>query len=142
MNEVDEDATLTQLALAWVNMAMVNNKIIIIINNNSKITFQGKEKLKDAFYIFQEMMDKYGSSVLLLVGQSSVLIMQEKFDEAEKLLLVSYTFWLLTVLYCLQSAQEKDPNSAEVLANLIVVSEFLGKGDEVRWFYCILYFIL
>ncbi|KHJ85875.1 DNA/RNA non-specific endonuclease, partial [Oesophagostomum dentatum] len=64
MNEVDEDATLTQLSLAWVNMAM------------------GKDKLKDAYYIFQEMMDKYGQSPQLLVAQSAVLILQGKYKDA------------------------------------------------------------
>ncbi|CAI4222360.1 unnamed protein product [Auanema sp. JU1783] len=98
MTEVDEDATITQLSLAWVNMAV------------------GKDKLKEAFYIFQEMMDKYGQTVLLLVNQASVLIMQEKYEEAEKLL---------------QEAQTRDPNNSEALINLIVVSQQLGKGDEV-----------
>ena len=61
-------------------------------------------------------MDKYGQTVLLLVGQASVLILQQKYDEAEKLL---------------QEAQQRDSNNAEALINLIIVSEQLGKGEEV-----------
>lgn len=50
--------------------------------------WQGREKLKDAYYIFQEQIDRHGATPLLLVGQSTALILQEKFEEAESLLQV------------------------------------------------------
>ncbi|VDO78468.1 unnamed protein product, partial [Onchocerca flexuosa] len=98
MQEIDEDATITQLAFAWVNMAL------------------GKDKLKDVFYAYQEMIDKYGATPLLLVAQSSSLIQQQKYQEAEKLLL---------------EALQRDANNAEAIINLIVVSQYLGKAPEV-----------
>uniref|UniRef100_A0A0R3RUW8 Coatomer subunit epsilon n=1 Tax=Elaeophora elaphi TaxID=1147741 RepID=A0A0R3RUW8_9BILA len=98
MQEADEDATITQLALAWVNIAL------------------GKDKLKDVFYAYQEMIDKYGATPLLLVAQSSSLIQQQKYQEAEKLLL---------------EALQRDANNAEAVINLIVVSQHLGKATEV-----------
>lgn len=98
MNEIDEDATLTQLTLAWVNIAV------------------GKDKLKDAYYIFQEMMDKYGQSPSLLVSQSAVLVLQGKYKEAEGLL---------------HDAQLRDVNNCDTLANLVAVGQFLGKDYEV-----------
>ncbi|GMT32607.1 hypothetical protein PFISCL1PPCAC_23904 [Pristionchus fissidentatus] len=95
--EIDEDSTQTQLATAWVNLAL------------------GREKLKDAYYIFQEQIDRHGATPLLLVGQSTSLILQEKFEEAESLL---------------QDAQARDPNNADAMINMITVTAQLGQPAE------------
>ena len=47
---------------------------------------KGGDKIQDAYYIFQEMADKYGSSVLLLNGQAVCYLQMAKYEDAESIL--------------------------------------------------------
>jgi len=98
MVEKDEDATITQLAMAWTNLSL------------------GGDKIQEAYYIYQEMIDKLGSTATLLNGQAVTFLAQGKYAEAEA---------------ALNEAMEKDPNNPETLVNMIVLSQHQGKAPEV-----------
>ena len=94
----DEYCTLSQLALAWIYL------------------FTGGEKLQDAYFIFQELREKFGSTPLLLNGQASCLIAQGKYLEAESLI---------------QETIDKDPNYTEAIINQMMLAQLAGKPVEL-----------
>jgi len=97
MTETDDDHTLTQLATAWCHLAT------------------GDEKLKDAFYLYQELIEKNGPTAMLLAGQSACQLGLGQLDEAES---------------CLIEAQEKDINNCHVLLNLAVLNAVQGNKEK------------
>jgi coatomer protein complex subunit epsilon len=102
MQQIDEDATATQLATAWVDLSL------------------GGEKLEEAFFIFSELVEKWNPTPLLLNGIAATHLHKlDKPDEAkhaEKALL---------------QALEKNPNDTETLVNLVCCSQHLGKSKDI-----------
>lgn len=68
MNQIDEDATLSQLANALVQ------------------SFGASGKVKDSLYIYNEMADKYGRTTDLEMHQAVVSILTKEYDAADELL--------------------------------------------------------
>lgn len=89
---MDEDSTLTQLAGAWTNIAL------------------GGEKAHDAYYAFQELMDKTQTSPILLNGAAAAHLAQQKWEEADG---------------AVKEATEKDINCPETLINQIMVRSYV-----------------
>ncbi|KAL6546262.1 hypothetical protein OROMI_021983 [Orobanche minor] len=71
MQGIDEDHTLTQLANAWLNLAV------------------GGSKIQEAYLIFQDFSEKYPVTSLILNGKAVCCMHKGEFDEAETLLLES-----------------------------------------------------
>ncbi|KAJ4702826.1 Coatomer epsilon subunit [Melia azedarach] len=69
MQQTDEDHTLTQLANAWLNLAV------------------GGSKIQEAYLIFQDFSEKYPMTGLILNGKAVCCMHMGNFDEAEGLLL-------------------------------------------------------
>mmetsp|Transcript_9398 Transcript_9398/g.24772 ORF Transcript_9398/g.24772 Transcript_9398/m.24772 type:complete len:136 (-) Transcript_9398:427-834(-) len=98
MQRIDDDATLTQLANAEVLMA------------------KGSAKAQDAFYVYQDLSEKYGPSGLLLNNLAACNMLMGKYDEAEQ---------------NLQEALSKSATDPTTLANAIVCMQHLKKAPDV-----------
>ncbi len=92
LTDTDEDAIITQLAMAWVYMATVNWSFKVFIFCLSNEWFEHNllkikgGKLQDAYFTFQEQADKNTPTSLLLNSQALCQINQGKYDEAQSIL--------------------------------------------------------
>jgi len=99
MLAVDDESPIVQLTNVNVNLAM------------------GGEYVKEAYYICEELSQKYAPTPLLLNSMAVSLIRQGEYEEAE------------TVL---QRVQEANPNEADAIANMIVVAQMTGRPELAR----------
>jgi coatomer protein complex subunit epsilon len=72
--------------------------------------------VQEAAYIYDELIDKYGSSPMLLNGLAVSKMHQTQWDEAES---------------ALKEAITKSPSDPDTLANIITVSLHLQRSPDV-----------
>lgn len=123
MKGIDEDAVLTMLATAQVNLAPVSSRSECHACSSDVVTLfcvlgcvQNSTKIQDAIYIYEELIDKYGGTLFLLNGIAVAKMQMGLFEEAET---------------ALQDSLTKNTSDADTLANLIVVSQHLDRPQEV-----------
>lgn len=115
MQQIDEDHTLTQLATAWLNLAVVRNLIFSFYQTKIRLFLllldyfflkQGGSKIQEAYLIFQDFSEKYQMTGLILNGKAVCCMHMGNFDEAESFLLealnkVNIEFFALIEVLCL-----------------------------------------
>jgi len=94
MQQIDDDSVITQIAQAWTLSSM------------------GADKANQASFIYEELIEKFGATSLLLNGQAVCKIGCGQLSEAEPLLL---------------QALEKSPNDKNTIIALTVCSRHLNK---------------
>lgn len=98
MQQADEDATLTQLSNAWLQL------------------YTGGVKTQEAAYVFEELVDKFGPTLLLLNGLAVANMHLGRFDDAERFL---------------QQALSQGPNDPDTLINVITCFQHQCKSTEL-----------
>ncbi|KAF5398286.1 hypothetical protein PHET_08426 [Paragonimus heterotremus] len=76
---------------------------------------KGGEQLQEALNIYEELKERHGSTTVILNGQAVALIGMNRWQEAEAIL---------------QEAIDLDSSNADVLVNMIMVSQHLCKPVE------------
>lgn len=98
MQQHDEDATLSQLAAAWMHIASGTPK-----------------GYSEAASLYEELVDKFGQSLMLLNGIAVANIHMGQFDKAEKVLV---------------DAMTQGQNDPDTLINYITCMQHLNKPPE------------
>jgi len=106
MQQNEDDATLTQLAAAWVNTA------------------KGGDKIQAALFIYTDLAEKYGTSVTLLNGMATCHMAKAEFEDAEKLLQEALSKnphdvdSLINTVVCLQHKRTSEDLATSTLSQL------------------------
>lgn len=98
IKQTDDDHVLGKLATAWCFM------------------YTGSGKIQEAVYLYEELIEKYTGSAMLLNGLAVAKMHLGRFEDAES---------------SLQEALSKAPNDPDTLANMIVVCQHLQRQSDV-----------
>jgi coatomer protein complex subunit epsilon len=94
MQEINDDNVLTQLCTASVNLSL------------------GTDKIQEAYYIYQEMIDKHGSTPLLCNGIAAAMFCSSRVSDAESFV---------------QQALDKNSDQPETVINFMFLAHQQGK---------------
>lgn len=103
MADVDDDDALTQLCQSWL------------------YTVQGGNKTREASFLLQELIEKFGASTSLLAASAVVQLHLANFAEANQFLKMAKT--------C--AAENKERLAADVLINYIVALHLTKRAPEI-----------
>jgi len=98
LQKLDEDATITLLSTAWVHL------------------HAGGDRSKEALGIFQDLVEKYGSTVTLLNGIGVSHLAAKRYNDAEKVFL---------------QALEKKASDSDTIINLIATYQHQQKPQDI-----------
>lgn len=106
MQQNEDDATLTQLAAAWVNLA------------------KGGDKVQEALFIFVDLAEKYGQSVTLLNGMAAAYMSKGEFEDAAQHLQEALSKnpndvdSLINMIVCLQHHNVSEDQETTIMSQL------------------------
>lgn len=103
MADIDDDDVLTQLATTWLHIA------------------QGGNKMREASFLLQELIEKFGKSTLLLVSSAVVQLHLANFGEANQFLKQARA----------TSLEAGVKVSADTLINYIVALQLTKRSPEI-----------
>lgn len=103
MQEMDDDDTLTQLSLAWVNVAL------------------GGDRLQEAYLVLQELVEKFGPSVQVANSLGVCQLHLKKYAEAAELFKEAREL----------AEQTKQRVSADTVVNSITCMQLLRKLEAI-----------
>merc|ERR1712032_4242 len=115
-----KQSTMEQTAL-WAQMCLQINRCDLAEQSFKQLVgawinlHKGGDNTKEAAYTYEELIDKFGSSLTLLNGLAVAKMHQKDYDEAQKRL---------------QEALGKKSDDADALINLITCSAHMGKEEK------------
>ena len=114
-----QDSLLVNIAESWVGMREVSKLFLHmdrVCTNCLRIANQGGDKYQAAYYVFEELAQAPSTqSIHNLVSQALAELHLGRLPEAEA---------------ALQQAMQLDPESEDVVANLVVLHTILGKDTK------------
>ncbi|KAI0134468.1 coatomer epsilon subunit-domain-containing protein [Xylariales sp. AK1849] len=111
-----QDSLLVNLAESWVGLRLVGRDLSSRQCKRMLTVLQGGDRYQQAFYVFEELAQAPStSSTISLVSQAVCELHLGRVEEAQT---------------ALEQAVQKEPDHAEAIANLLVLTVIIGKDPK------------